>query len=130
MIEDYPDDPSQALNERYADVSARETAVAARERELEAREAAFAERVDGVEARLQAAELRDYLAEFRDGAALHRDMAAANSDFFSHKPTDVATLRARGAAAVDRTDARDRAASRRDRSQLTEAEQPELGGEG
>jgi hypothetical protein len=125
------DDSSQARDERDAEVAAREASVGAREREVDARESVMAERADGTDALLEEAEERDSLAEFRDAAALHRDAAAAISDFFSQERPDIGTLRARGAAALDRTDARaDRVASKKDRSQLTEAEQLELGGEG
>jgi hypothetical protein len=125
------DSAGQPAGERLSDVAAREAAVGAREREVDAREAATAERADDTEELLHNAAERDSLAEFRDAAALHRDAGAAINEFFSQKRPETGTLRARGAAALDRTDARyDRAASKRDRSQLAEAEQSEPGGEG
>ena len=71
---------------------------------------------------LAEADTRDDEANARDAAANRRDMAASIDEFLEN-PIDTDTLRARGAAALDRADARsDRAASKADRSNLTDDE--------
>jgi hypothetical protein len=115
MTEDPVDHAAEhALDKRHVDVVEREAAVGELEEQVDAREAAVTRKSDGTGALLREAELRDNMAEFRDGAALHRDMSAAINDFYRHQRPDTGTLRNRGAAALDRTDARaDRAASKK-----------------
>lgn len=97
-----------------------ETRLNAREARLEWREEVLADRDDREGGLLADADQRDVAADARDSSANRRDVAASLREFLNDPP-DTEAHEARGAAALDRANARaDRVASKGDRTQLTD----------
>jgi hypothetical protein len=118
------DSSTPTADEGVSAGAAREGALDAREERVEAREAAADNWQKTVGKLLVAADERDDEAQARDAAANGRDLAASLSEFLDN-PRDTAALQARGAAALDRTDARaDRVASKDDRHRLADGPPP------
>jgi hypothetical protein len=102
-----------------AEALERKTELDAREEGLETREAALAARGEREHELLADADKRDDEANARDAVANRRDMESGLAELID-SPTGTATIRARGVAALDRRQSRqDRAASKTDRSKLT-----------
>lgn len=115
-----PDPRGGSAREPDARATDRTTDSDAREASAEADEARFAERADQVDQILAAADERDERADLRDEEADAREQAAS-LDSFLHDPEYDATLKARRAAAIDRSYSKtDRAAGASDRANLSD----------